>query len=132
MRTHCPKCGTLVITENEGRYAAYCDEGLEAAFLATLTNKSITIPSYSNAEVTNNTNNPTLTSTVACLADPTTNMASIKNQGDGHSVVSSSVGMILYNMITISGSRQEWQQGVWLIDENVCCCSSTYMKRRIH
>jgi hypothetical protein len=73
-------------TGNEGRHAAYCDAQLEVAFLATLTNKSITIPSHSNAEVTNNTNNSTLTNTVACLADPTTNMSTSKNQGDGMSV----------------------------------------------
>jgi hypothetical protein len=90
LRTHCPKCGDLVITGNEGRHAAYCDEQLEVAFLATLTNKSITIPSHSNAEVTNNTNNSTLTNTVACLADPpTTNMSTSKNQGDGMSVYDS-------------------------------------------
>jgi endogenous inhibitor of DNA gyrase (YacG/DUF329 family) len=85
MQTHCPNCGTLVTTGNEGRHAAYCDERLEVAFLATLTNKSITLPSSSNAEVTNNTNNCTHTNTVACWADPTTNMAPSKIQGDGHS-----------------------------------------------
>jgi hypothetical protein len=79
----------LVITGNEGRHAAYCDERLEVAFLATLTNKSITIPSHSNASVTNNTSNTSLTDTVACLADPTTNMFISKNQGDGTSVFDS-------------------------------------------
>jgi endogenous inhibitor of DNA gyrase (YacG/DUF329 family) len=89
LQTHCPKCGDLVITGNEGRHAAYCDERLEVAFLATLTNKSITIPCHSNAVVTNKTNNNSLTDTVACLADPTTNMFISKNQGDGISVFNS-------------------------------------------
>jgi hypothetical protein len=71
----------LVITGNEGRHAAYCDERLEQAFLATLTNKSITIPCYSNAVVTNNTN--------ISLAVPTANMLISNNQGDGLSVFDS-------------------------------------------
>ena len=80
MQSHCPKCGTLVTTGNEGRHAARCDERLEVAFLATLTNKSITIPSTNNIQI------HTLSNTFVCLAEPTTNMALSKIQGDGHSV----------------------------------------------
>jgi hypothetical protein len=81
LRTHRPKCGDLVITGNQGRHAAYCDERLEQAFLATLTNKSITIPCNINAVVSTNTN--------ISLADPITNRFISKNQGDGTSVIDS-------------------------------------------
>ena len=83
-RTNCELCGTEVTVGKKNRHASFCDRQIKtAAFLATLTNSCITIPSSSNAEVFNNSTKQLLTSTVPHLADPTTYTAPSLFKGDG-------------------------------------------------
>jgi hypothetical protein len=73
--TNCQLCGTQVTVGNENRHAAFCDRRIEtAAFVSTLTNSCITIPSSSHADVTNYSD----------IAGRTSDTGSILFPGDDH------------------------------------------------